>query len=130
MWALQVYACRVLQCVAVCSSVLQRVAVCCSLPFFLGYDCGIKGAVAVGAAGICMQYVAGCCSLLFFLGYDCSTKGEVDASSGLQYVAVSCSELQCKAVDWHDFSKVSLLPNCPYTMSVKLTFANIYRVFV
>ena len=98
MWALQVYACRVLQCVAVCSSVLQRVAVCCSLPFFLGCDC--------------------------------STNGEVAASSGLQYVAVGCSELQCEVVDWHDFSKLSLLPNCPYTMSVKLTFANIYRVFV
>jgi len=77
-----------------------------------------------------LQGVAGCCNLLFFLGYDCSTKGEVDASSGLQYVAVGCSELQCKAVDWHDFSKLSLLPNCPYTMSVKLTFENIYRVFV
>jgi len=68
----------VLQCVAVCCSVLQYVAVCCSM---LQY---------VAVCSSMLQYVAVCCSVLQYVAV---------CSSMQQYVAVCCScvavALQC-----------------------------------
>jgi len=77
--------CSVLQCVAVCCSVLQCVAVCCntlSPGRMMHYSIVIR--VAVGCS--VLQYAAVCCSVL-------------------QCVSVFCSMLQCDAVCCNTFSR-------------------------
>ena len=76
---------RVLQCVAVCCSVLQCVAVCCSV-----YQCVAVLSISVNAYISCsmVQCVAVCCSVI-----------EVcQRIHQLQCVAACCSVLRCVAV--------------------------------
>jgi len=70
----------VLQCVAVCCSVLQRAVAC--------LDCPPKVATDI----IVLQCVAVCCSVLQCVSMHCSA---------LQCVAVCCSVLPCVAVCCH-----------------------------
>ena len=79
-----------LQCVAVCCSVLQCAAVCCSV----------------------LQCVAVCCSVLQCVATCCSAV----CCSVLQYVAVCCSALQRSVA--LNFSQVSLMGLFSYTRLV------------
>ena len=65
-----------LQCVAVCCSVLQRVAACCRVPVS---QCVVIVSNVVDSVLQCVQCAAVCCNVL-------------------QYVAVCGSVLQCVAV--------------------------------
>jgi len=56
---------EVLQCVAVCCSVLQRVAVCRSVPWCVAVCCSVLQCVAVYCS--VSQCVAECCSELHFV---------------------------------------------------------------
>ena len=79
---------RVLQCVAVCCSVLQLsqcVAVCCSVLIQDGLSLIFQQCVASGSD----SSVAVCCSVLQCVAVCCSV---------LQCVAVRCSVVQCVAV--------------------------------
>ena len=68
------FASCLLQCVAVCCSMLQYVAVCCSVLQCVAVRCSV------------LQCVAMCCSVLQCVAVCCSV---------LQCVAVCCSVLQC-----------------------------------
>jgi len=78
---------RVLQCVAVCCSVLQCVAVCCSVIAFATnvFNCNSR----CGKSRV-LQCVAVCCS-------------------GLQCVAACCSVLQCNGLAWRACCVKSLM---------------------
>jgi len=76
---------EVLQCIAVCCSVLQ---VCCSVLQYVVVSCSV---IAVCCSVCCsvLQCVAVCCSVLQRVAACCSV---------LQYVAVCCSVVQSVAV--------------------------------
>ena len=80
--------CSVLQCVAVCCSVLQCVAVCCSVLQCAAVCCNVLKRVAVCCHAL--QCVAGCCRVLQGVAARYSVM--------LQCVAICCSVLQCNAV--------------------------------
>jgi len=90
--------CRVLQCVAVCSSVLQHVAVCCnvvtSIRIVVLRSCHkvLLNPMYVIIAVCCsvLQCVAVCCSVLQRVALCCRL---------LQGVATCCSVLQCRQID-------------------------------
>ena len=76
-----------LQCVAVCRSVLRCVAVCCSV-----LQCAAVCRSVLQRAAVCcsvLQCAAVCCSVLQCMTVCCSV---------LQRAAVCCSVLQCAAV--------------------------------
>jgi len=82
-----------MQCVAVCGSVLQYIAVCCSL-----VQC-------VAVCGSVLQYVAVCCSLVQCVAVCCIVLqcvavfcSVLQYGSMLQCLAVCCSVLQCVSV--------------------------------
>jgi len=80
-----------------CCSVLQCVAVCCSVLLYLLRS-------LVGTRSIVFQCVAVCCSVLQCIAMCCSTCSGVKSTkdrmccSMLQYIVVCCSVLQCVAV--------------------------------
>jgi len=80
----------VLQCVAVCCSVLRCVAVCCSVLQCAAVCCGVLQCVAVCCS--VLQCVAVCCSVLWCVAVCCSV---------LQCVAVCFRVLQCVAVRYN-----------------------------
>ena len=77
-----------LQCVAVCCSVLQCVAVCCSVLQCAAVCCSMLQCVAVCCS--VLQCVAACCSVLQCVAVCCSV---------LQCVALCCSVLPCSVTD-------------------------------
>ena len=89
-----------LQCVAVCCSVLQCVAAFCSvLQRFAVWTSEIVEFLAGQAIENVLQCVAVCCSVLQCVAVCCSVLQCVAACcSALQRVAVCCSVLQCTAV--------------------------------
>jgi len=69
--------CRMLQCAAVCCSVLPYVAVCCRILQCAAVCCSV------------LPYVAVCCRMLQCVAVCCSV---------LPYVEVCCSALQCVSI--------------------------------
>jgi len=79
-----------LQCVAVCCSVLQCVAVCCSVMYCFAYP--LECPQREGPKALVVTFIGFntlCCSVLQCVAVCCSV---------LQCVAVCCSVLQCVAV--------------------------------
>jgi len=108
----------VLQCVAVCCSVLQRVAVCCSVLQCVAVCCGVLQCVAVSVPPLVryrqstklsrsrvlathvisvMQRIAACCSVLQRVAAYCSL---------LQYVACV---LQTKCTASNEYNECNML---------------------
>ena len=83
--------CSVLQCVAVCCSVLQCVAVCCSAYISRPRTSAMVPHLRPESFQDESHHV--CCSVLQCVAVCCSV---------LQCVAVCCSVLQCVAVSYHD----------------------------
>jgi len=102
--------CSVLQCVAVCCSVLQCVAVWCSVMQYIAVYCSVLQCVAVLLWNTTF-WLRRRASGMFI--YDCSVLQCVAVRcSALQCVAVCCSVLQCLAVSYIVLQNCSALQCC------------------
>ena len=93
--------CSVLQCAAVCCSVLQCAAVCCSVLQCAAVCCSV------------LQCAAVCCSVLQCAAVFCSV---------FQCVAVYVGVFQCTQKPRYKLPKISSLLNLVYQTATGLTF--------